>query len=258
MERFCIPYMPRSRVKRAFISEILPIELERELNDMGIITYRLGHTNNLTSELKYHPDILLNNFGPGIWICEYDPKYLPKLPHRIFLESENELDDAYPLDCPFNNFRLGEVLFCGTHVDHLIEQRAQCFGYKIIRLNTSYVKCNCIPVTMNAIITSDRRIGKILRSNDYDVLTVEDKSGIGLRGFSNGLIGGCAAKISLDTLVFTGNLNTFKYGDSIRDFCANHGVDAMSLTYDPMYDYGGILPITEFNDSDNPEEEFSY
>lgn len=245
--------MPGARVKRAFISEILPKDIECELNDMGVVTYRLGHSEHLTTELKYHPDILLNNFGPGVWICEYDPKYLPDLPHRIFLESENELDDIYPYDCPFNNFRIGNVLFCGAFADHMIMQQSEIYGYEIIRLNTSYVKCNCIPVTENAIITSDRKCGTILRRNNFDVLTIEDNSGIGLRGFSNGLIGGCAGKLSPDLLVFTGNLNTFRYGDSIRDFCADHHVDAMSLTNRPMYDYGGILPISEIYEEESEE-----
>ena len=62
-----------------------------------------------------------------------------------------------------------------------------------------------------------------------------------------------AAKIAEDTLAFTGNLNTFKYGDDIADFCANHKVDCFSLTNKPMYDYGGILPITELTDDPNED-----
>jgi hypothetical protein len=61
MERFCDPYIPKSRVKRAFVSQLMPDSLISELNDMGIRTYKLGKTKNISSELSFHPDILLNN-----------------------------------------------------------------------------------------------------------------------------------------------------------------------------------------------------
>ena len=82
-------------------------------------------------------------------------------------------------------------------------------------------------------------------SPEYGLLTLRDCNRIGLRGYSHGLIGGSAAKISNDLLVFTGDVNQYTYVNEIRDFCANYGVDLLSLSSEPMYDYGGILPITE-------------
>ena len=122
-------------------------------------------------------------------------------------------------------------------------------------MNQNYTKCCTILVNNDAFITCDKLIGLKLRNQGYDVLTLGDNNGIELKGYSHGLIGGCAAKISEDTLAFTGNLKEYKYGDDIIDFCANHNVDCFSLTNKPMYDYGGILPITEL--SDNPEEDVS-
>ena len=246
MERICDPYMPRSNVKKAFISALLPDEIVQELQDMGIKTYKLGRTPNILSELSYHPDILLNNFRKGQWMCENDPKYLPKdLPRSLFVESEAELGDLYPYDCLFNNFRLGKALICGMGTDYLIRAYADYDEYRIIYVEQNYVKCCCIPVTDNAVITCDYYIGRALRKNGYDVLTVKDCDRIGLKGYSHGLIGGCAAKLSDKLIGFTGDLNQYTYGDDIRDFCANYNIDAFSLSSKPMYDYGGILPITE-------------
>lgn len=247
MERHCTPYLAKSRVKKALISQILPEDINSELKDMGIKTYRLGRTSNIQSELAYHPDILVNNYKVGQWICEFDAKYLPKeLPRSIFHESENKLSDMYPFDCLFNNFRLGKALICGRSVDYLIQSFAKYDEYRIIYVAQNYTKCSCIPINDNAVITCDIYIGKALRENGYDVLTVEDCEDIGLRGFSHGLIGGCAGMLSENLLGFTGDLNKYKYGNDIRNFCANHHVDAFSLTCRPMYDYGGILPITEW------------
>jgi len=246
MERFCTPNLPSTRVRRAFISQLMPDQLVSELNDMGIRTHKLGKTPNINKELAYHPDILLNNFRKGLWLCENDPKYLPiDLPRSIFRESEKELETMYPLDCLFNNYRLGKTLVCSRRADDLIQAYAKYEGIKIAFVPQGYAKCCSIPINEYSVITCDPYIGKTLRQLGFDVLTVKDSDEIGLRGYSHGLIGGCAAMLAPDLLGFTGDLNKYKYGDDIRDFCANHGVDAFSLTSEPMYDYGGILPITE-------------
>lgn len=247
MERFCDPYLPKSKVKKAFISALLPDYLVAELSDLGVKTYKLGKTPNIYSELAYHPDILLNNYRKGLWLCERNASYLPDdIPKSIFRESESELSDLYPYDCLFNNFRIGRTLVCGMGADYLIQAYAQYEECRTILVEQNYVKCCSIPINENAIITCDFYIGRALRSNGFDVLTVNDCDNIGLRGYSHGLIGGCAVMLSDKLLGFTGNLNKYTYGNDIRDFCDNHGVDAISLSSGPMYDYGGILPITEY------------
>ncbi|MBQ3229506.1 MAG: hypothetical protein IJB49_00665 [Clostridia bacterium] len=246
MEVYCEPNLPKRKVRRAFISALLPLEIEEELNDFGIITYRLGHTNNIGSELAYHPDILVNNFRKGMWICESNAGYIPEeFPRSLFRESETELSHLYPYDCPFNNFRVGHALVCGRSADYLIKAFAKYEGLRQIQVIQNYTKCCCIPINNRAVITSDYYIAKALEDSNFDVLYVEDSEKIGLRGFSHGLIGGCAGMLSENILGFTGDLNKYEFGEDIRNFCANYRVDAFSLTNKPMYDYGGILPITE-------------
>ncbi len=248
MVRYCDPYLPKSRVKKVFVSQLLPESIIDELGDMGIYAVKLGRSANLSSELAYHPDILVNNFRKGLWLCENDAKYLPKdVDKSIFRESETELSDLYPHDCPFNNFRMGKALICGMSADYLIKAYAEYDECRIIYVQQNYTKCCCIPVTDNAVITCDYYIGRALRKNGFDVLTLRDCDTVGLRGYSHGLIGGCAGKLSNDLIGFTGNLNLYTYGDDIRDFCMNYKVDVISLSSEPMYDYGGILPITEVN-----------
>ncbi len=246
MERFCTPNLPKTRVRRAFISQLMPDAIVSELNDMFIKTHKLGKSPNIVGELAYHPDILLNNFKTGYWLCEYDAKYLPKdISRKIFRESENQIGSIYPTNCIFNNFYIGNTLICSRSTDLIIREYAKYRNMRIINVPQGYTKCSCIPISEEAIITSDAEIGKALRQAGFDVLTVENTVEIKLGTISHGMIGGCAAMLAPNLLGFTGNLNSYKYGDDIRDFCADHGVDAFSLSKEPLYDYGGILPITE-------------
>ena len=250
-EKYCEPFLPKNKVRRVFVSGLLPDDIVDELKAMMIKPYILGKSANMHDELAYHPDMLVNNVRKGLWVCENDPKYLPKgLPLGLFHESETELSDLYPFNCPFNNFRAGHALVCGKSVDYLIKAYARYEDKLIIYVPQNYTKCCTIIVNERAVITSDIFIGKTMRKYGYDVLTVADSHDIGLGDRSHGLIGGCAGKISDDLLVFTGNLNKYIYGEDIRAFCNNHHVDVFSLTNRPMYDYGGILPITEISEDD--------
>ena len=78
MERYCEPHLPKSRVKKVFVSQLMPDIIINELEDMGIHTIKLGKSPNIHNELAYHPDILLNNYRRGAWLCENDAKYLPE------------------------------------------------------------------------------------------------------------------------------------------------------------------------------------
>jgi len=254
-EIHCEPFLPNNKVKRVFVSGLMPDEMISELRSMMIKPYILGKSKNMTGELAYHPDILVNNFRKGSWICENDAGYLPKgLPQNLFRESENELSDLYPYDCPFNNFRLGHALICGKSADYLIKAYADYEEKLTIFVKQNYTKCCTVIVNKSAVITSDFYIGRELRRHGYDVLTIKDSSDIGLNGYGYGLIGGCAGKISDDLIAFTGDLNKYNYGNDIRDFCNNHHVDVFSLTNRPMYDYGGILPITEITSDEDAED----
>ncbi len=254
MERFCKPHLPKTRVRKAFVSQLMPDYLISELNDLGVKTYKLGKTPHIKSELAYHPDILLNNFKKGIWMCENDPKYLPSdVPKNLFIESESELTDLYPFDSLFNNFKIGKCFVCGKSADYNLKAWCKYDGVHILYVPQNYAKCCTILLNEDAVITCDQLIGRRLREHGYDVLTLPDTSDILLRGYSSGMLGGCAFKLSEDTLAFTGDINQYKYRNEIVDFCDNYNIDVFSLSSKPLYDYGGILPITELVPKDEEE-----
>ena len=247
MERICEPNLPHGRVRRAFVSGLMPENLIYELNSMGVITYKLGKSGNLSGELAYHPDLLLNNYRAGSWICEQNAGYLPAdFPMKSMItESEGTLADIYPNDCRFNNFRLNGRLFTGSQVDYLIKAYAEYDGLSICYTYSNYTKCSTVIVDEVSIITSDMYLAKVARSMEMNVLAIPDDEEIRMSNKSHGLIGGCAAKLDKFLLAFTGDVQSYKYGDEIIDFCNEQHVEVISLTSEKMYDYGGILPITE-------------
>lgn len=254
MERFCEPNLPSSRVRSAFISSILPDAIVNELNDYGIETFKLGKSKNLPGELAYHPDLLINNFRKGHWVYEEDADYIPRempgFDKKSFHENNIQLGKIYPYDCLFNCFRIHNTVICGKKVADFIKFNIQYEGLDVIYVPQGYAKCSTVLVSSDAAITCDRSIYKALRSLYVDVLLLPNNEGVSLNGYSCGFLGGCATLLDKNLLAFTGNLNTYKYGGNITDFCKNHGVDVFSLTNESMYDYGGILPLTEMVPSD--------
>ena len=70
--KFCIPNLPQNKVKKAFVSAILPDNIKEYLEYLGIETITAPVCSSLSSELKYHPDIVLNNPTQGVWYCVGD------------------------------------------------------------------------------------------------------------------------------------------------------------------------------------------
>ena len=230
------PNLPENNVKAAFVSQILPYDIRNELTKAGVQCIDVKAAEYITSELKYHPDIVMLNVEEGVW-------YTEKSNEQMFVFGElrrlsRDLGNKYPLDCLLNHVVAGNTVICGKSTDIRI------FGKEkdIIKVNQAYAKCSTVIVNESAFITSDKSIYKALKTNGFDVLlTVNDR--IGLNGYSCGFIGGCAGKIAKDTIVFTGNINKHKDAANIKSFCANHQTQIISLCDRPLYDYGGILPI---------------
>jgi hypothetical protein len=126
----------------------------------------------------------------------------------------------------------------------MYENIEELADFSFVSFKQGYAKCSVIPVKENAFITSDKSIYKKLTEMKFDCLYADGR-GIRLNGYSNGFIGGCVGKVSKDLIVFTGNIELHNDYTSIRDFCRNHGVEIYSLSTEPLYDYGGLLPVSE-------------
>jgi hypothetical protein len=244
---FCTPNLPSGKVNQMLVSSILPQDITDELISLGVEPIKLGKSLRIKSELAYHPDILVFNYKPGKWLVEYDSAYFPGNNlnvNEMLTPVKYHIGNKYPADCIFNSFVIGKTIFCGFVNVGMYENIDELEDFSFISFKQGYTKCSVIPVNENAFITSDKAIYKKLKEMKFDCLYAEADS-ILLNGYSNGFIGGCAGKVSKDLLVFTGNIELHNSYTSIRDFCRNYGVEVYSLSKDPLYDYGGLLPVSE-------------
>lgn len=233
------------------VSALLPDNIIGELTTLGVTPLKMGHCTRISSELSNHPDVLTLNYETGKWLVEnknstdengagYSPLYMNNMLKHV----KYYIGNKYPADCIFNSFVIDKKIFCGAVNVGMYEHIEELNGYDIVQFKQGYAKCSTIIVNEHSFITGDKSIDKILKELHYDSLLVNNES-IRLNGYKNGFIGGCAGKISDNLLVFTGDIENHTDFNNIKDFCLNQGVEIHSLSNDPLYDYGGLLPVTE-------------
>ncbi len=66
-----------------------------------------------------------------------------------------------------------------------------------------------------------------------------------LIGFPYGFIGGAAFKMAKETLAFTGTLDRHPDQAAIEEFLAARKIKPVYITHYPIFDIGGVLPVTE-------------
>ena len=247
MLKFCTPNLPRGRVKQMLVSSLVSEQIKDELIALGIEAVFLKRTGNISTELAYHPDILTLNVSEGKWIAEKGADYFPEYMNNVLTRVNLTISGVYPQDCVFNSYIIGDTVFCGRNNAEIYKDIKELKQYNAVCLKQSYTKCSVIILEEKSLITSDKSIEKALSQLGYNCLYVSNK-GIGLNGFSCGFVGGCAGKISSDSLVFTGSIKAHKDYEEIKSFCGNLGISIYSLSNKPLYDYGGLLPVTEYSD----------
>lgn len=112
----------------------------------------------------------------------------------------------------------------------------------LVDVPQGYTKCSVCVVSDDAIITADDVIARRAASAGLDVLKISPGH-IVLEGFDTGFIGGASFLIADRTLVFTGTLDMHPDADAIDRFLAKHGVRAVYLTDEPVFDIGGAVAL---------------
>ncbi len=233
--KFCKPNLPEKAVKKAFVSQIITDEIKDNLKFIGVESSFAPKCKTLKSELKYHPDIVLNNPAEGIWYSMGETNM-----NNLLTKGPSELNDKYPMDCLYNCFIIDSVLYGGKNIAREIAEYAE----RRVKIAQGYTKCSTVILDRENFITSDISVHKALTSEGKNVLKVTN-DGILLNGFSCGFIGGCTGVLGDKTLSITGDARLLKDYDAIVGFCANVGYKVISLSKEQPYDFGGILPICE-------------
>lgn len=158
-----------------------------------------------------------------------------------YIESKNMLKPSYPNNIFLNALILDKYLIHNLKFSDetlLIEEANKT----LINVKQGYTKCSCLPITNNALITSDVGIYKTLSKYEFDILLLPPGD-ILLDGLNYGFIGGTGGLINKETIAFFGNLNQYKYGDEVKSFLKKHNVKPIYLSNNKLYDRGSLFVI---------------
>lgn len=170
------------------------------------------------------------------------PHFVKLLTNRgVSVISSGKQGPVYPADAGLCVCYTGKyTLFNCKTVDAVAEKY---LSGTLIQVPQGYTKCSVCAVSSDAIITSDDVTAQRASDAGMDVLKIRPGY-IALPGYGHGFIGGAAFKTDEQTMAFTGTLDHHPDKPFILAFLAKHGVQAVFLTAEPIFDIGGavILP----------------
>lgn len=220
---------------------------EEGLRERGFELINLPPFPILQKPVSAHPDMLLF-LGKGKLLCHADYftvaykeiSLIAKITGAELVCTDDSMSDEYPKDVAFNAAAVGENLICRRDV--VSPKVAELYPEdRIINVKQGYAKCSVCMVSDNSIITADRSIAKAAEKNGIEVLLIS-QNGVRLDGYDCGFIGG-ASGADRENVYFCGNIDLHPDGERMKDFCRSQGREAVSLSDEPLYDYGTLIFI---------------
>ena len=239
----CGPDGLTGRADAVFGSRLIPENIELTLNSLGVKLIRLSPSKGISGETRYHADTLVCCVKPGVWVC--DPGVRAEYMNELLISGKTALSNGYPSDCVYNCFVSDGIAYGGKNSDVVIKESVESFT----TVAQGYAKCSTVVLGSGRFITSDPSVAAALTNSGKEVLKISN-GGIRLNGYSCGFIGGCTGVLANNILAVLGKAELLEDYSAIRDFCAGFGINVISLSEDPPYDYGGLLPVTEVVDYD--------
>ena len=233
----------------AIVDERIPQNAEAALCARGWELLKLPPHPALPTPTASHPDMLVFFAPDAIYTtARYLQIALPTL-QRISLAADRplrtvtrEVGERYPADILLNAAPVGKRLF--ALCAHTAKEVTAC-GYTPVNVRQGYAKCATVPIGDNALITADHAIAEAAKACGTEVLQIASGH-VTLPGYDTGFIGGAASFApyhSTDEILFCGSLDLHPDGDAIRAFCHRHGLRAVSLSPDRLYDLGTVFLI---------------
>ncbi|MBQ8135170.1 MAG: hypothetical protein IJ192_12325 [Clostridia bacterium] len=236
--------LPQRNVSYVVMSDSKPEIMVELINNYHVSVITPEPLNDISGAEQYHADMCLCHLGGNSFSadsCNTDMIHLLK----GFGAEVYSCDGISAKTPKLNVSFLGDKVICNTKkTDPTVIEYCNRNHIRLLHTNQSYAKCSTAIVSENAVITADSSIFRVCRENDIDVLKISHGH-IALEGYDYGFIGGTCGLINKNTLVFSGNIGLHKDYENIKAFASNYNVDIISLGKEPLYDIGGILPITE-------------
>ncbi len=246
MSEFLIcPHLPTHAVKTVILSTRKPTVVSA-LRSWGVEVLDAYAIEKIIGSEKYHADMSVCHLGGNRFVVAQntDKRLIAALRNlgATVILTENPVTAKSP---SVNVCIVGKTLICDTRTaDQNILSYAEKKQFRILHTNQKYTKCSTIVVAENAVITADPSIYRVCVKNNIDVLKIA-VGGVELNGYDYGFIGGACGFLDRRTLAFSGKAELHPDYANIKAFIRNYRVQMLSLSNEPLYDVGGILPILE-------------
>ena len=234
-------------MKLVAVDQRIDKKCERSLKNIGFGIVKMPPFPLLQEPVSAHPDMLFFA-GKGNLVCHRDYFAIAKSEIIDIAEtsglslvlSDEDMSSEYPRDVIFNAAAIGDKLICRRN--SVSKRVAELYPEdKIINVKQGYSKCSVCSVGDNAVITADLSIARAAEKSGIEVLLISG-GGVRLDGYDCGFIGG-ASGTDGERVYFCGNIDLHPDGERIKEFCRIQGREAVSLSDEPLYDYGTLIFI---------------
>ena len=209
---------------------------EDTLFSLGYSPVKLPPFSHLDERVATHPDMLLFPLEDGILMnrAYYDEHkaFWERFPFS-FLLSDEAIEKDYPNDVLFNALPVGSTLYGGKTVS---KQILSTFS-RFVPVKQGYTRCSSCKVG-GGIITQDKTIFRSLQQDGIEALLISSGH-ITLKGYDTGFIGGASVALSDTVTAFFGRIEDHPDYESISEFARRQNVTLLSLSNEPLTDYGG-------------------
>ncbi len=214
---------------------------EESLTSLGCLVRRLPGTDHIASPVSGHPDLLAAKLPSGELLItkhyyEENRVFFGTLGLPLVL-TEEVLSPCYPGDVLFDALAVGNTLY---GKDGAVSKRLLSGYSRFVSVKQGYTRCSVALLSEHAAVTADSRLAATLRRDGLCVLTIRPGY-IDLPGYPYGFIGGAGGRLRPGYYVFFGNLLSHPDGETILAFAEEQKISAVSLSDEPIRDYGGIL-----------------
>ena len=204
----------------------------------------MPESDSLPFPVSCHPDMLIFTAGD---IIVTGKDYYTK--NKALLDSfdmtvvtaDETQGEKYPSDVLFNAFALGNTLFANQKY---VSAKIKELFPEQINVRQGYAACSTCRVDEKHMITADTGIAAAAEKLGVSVLLISEGH-VEIERYSHGFIGGASFSDG-ENVYFFGNIKSHPDHKKITDFIISAGKNCVSLSDEPLHDYGGAIIIKKY------------
>ena len=225
----------------------------RRLMILGFSPITLAPSADLPEAIASHPDTLFSKITDVLIssadYCDTAPFVFTDLrerhPSLTLRLSSDVFGKKYPLDCPFNALVLADKVYArAASISECVTECAASHGYEFVSVKQGYPACTTLAFESESgayAITADDGMARTLTENGVKVTKISS-GGISLPPYEYGFIGG-ASGVYKNKVYFLGDIKKHPDAQIILKTIADAGLEAVSLSDEPLFDGGGLIFI---------------